>query len=72
MRFENNSKMIVIYVILTVYIYHSENSITNSACVAKISILEATQISNANTVCDGIFTIIRYVYSQGNIDYDHL
>ena len=34
-RFENNSKMVVIYVILIVY---GENSITNSARVAKISI----------------------------------
>ena len=33
-RFENISKMIVIYVIFTVY---GENSITNSACVAEIS-----------------------------------
>ena len=34
-RFEYNSKMMVMYVILTVY---GKNSITNSAYVAKISI----------------------------------
>ena len=34
-RFENNLNMIVICVILSVY---GENFITNSACVAKISI----------------------------------
>ena len=39
MIFENNSKVIETYVILTVY---TENSITNSACVAKISIYART------------------------------
>ena len=34
-RIENNLNMIVIGIILSVY---SKNSITNSACVAKISI----------------------------------
>ena len=35
MRFENNSELMVIYIIVTVY---GENFIINSACVAKISI----------------------------------
>ena len=39
-RSENISKMIVVYVILTVY---RENSITNNACVPKISILHKTR-----------------------------
>ena len=34
-KFKNNSKMIVIHLILTVYV---ENSITNSICVAQILI----------------------------------
>ena len=38
-RFEDNSNMILIYVILTVY---GKNSITNSACVAKILIFSQT------------------------------
>ena len=35
MRFENNLHMIVICIIVSVY---GENFITNSACIAKISI----------------------------------
>ena len=39
MRFENDSTMIILYVTLSVY---SENSITNSACIAKISVFAQT------------------------------